>query len=189
MTLEETIALASEKAEDLAAKAAPVDLLFGAVDHECGPAVLADLLVHELVASHRLMQRLAAATDGVLSWSAEVNAPTRRPASPPAIAPPRISPPPASATASAAACSPSSAAMAAPTSRARWPERSGAVRSPASAPARPPMTRRTRPPPPLPPQLPLGMGSVVQTRGGPPVPAIARAGPPPEFPLGMGSIA
>ncbi len=73
MTLEETIALASEEAEDLAAKAAPVDLLFGAVDHECGPIVLADLLAHELVASHRLMQRLAAATDGVLNWSQDVN--------------------------------------------------------------------------------------------------------------------
>ncbi len=73
MTLEETIALASGEAEDLAAKAAPADLLFGAVDQECGPIVLADLLVHELVASHRLMQRLAAATDGVLCWSADVN--------------------------------------------------------------------------------------------------------------------
>jgi hypothetical protein len=35
--------------------------------------VLADLLAHELAASHRLMQRIAAATDGILSWSAEVN--------------------------------------------------------------------------------------------------------------------
>ncbi len=73
MTSEETIALAREKAEDLAAKAAPLDLLFGVVDEECGRAVLADLLAHELAASHRLMQRIAAATDGMLSWSAEVN--------------------------------------------------------------------------------------------------------------------
>ena len=73
MTSEETIALARDKAEDLAVKAAPVDLLFGVVDEECGPAVLADLLAHELVASHRLMQRIAAFTDGMLNWSAEVN--------------------------------------------------------------------------------------------------------------------
>jgi hypothetical protein len=73
MTTEETIALAREKAEDLAGKAAPADLLFGVVNEECGPAVLADLLAHELAASHRLMQRIAAFTDGILSWSAEVN--------------------------------------------------------------------------------------------------------------------
>lgn len=73
MTTEKTIALAREKAEDLAGAAAPVDLLFGVVDQECGRVVLADLLAHELVASHRLMQRIAAATDGMLSWSAEVN--------------------------------------------------------------------------------------------------------------------
>jgi hypothetical protein len=73
MTSEETIKLAREKAEDLAAKAAPADLLYGVVDEECGRAVLAELLAHELAASHRLMQRIAAATDGVLSWSAEVN--------------------------------------------------------------------------------------------------------------------
>ncbi len=48
MTSGETIALAREKAEDLAAKAAPVGLLFGVVNDECGPAVLAELLAHEL---------------------------------------------------------------------------------------------------------------------------------------------
>jgi hypothetical protein len=83
MTLEETIALATEQAEDLAVKAGPADLLVGVADNECGPVVLADLLAHELVASHRLMQRLAAATDGVLCWSQEVNgadAATGRPA-------------------------------------------------------------------------------------------------------------
>ena len=73
MTSEETIALARDKAEDLAVKAAPVDLLFGVVDEECGTVVLADLLAHELVASHRLMQRIAAVTDGMLDWSQEVN--------------------------------------------------------------------------------------------------------------------
>jgi hypothetical protein len=83
MTLDETIALATEQAEDLAVQAGPADLLVGVADNECGPAVLADLLAHELVASHRLMQRLAAATDGVLCWSQEVygaDAATGRPA-------------------------------------------------------------------------------------------------------------
>jgi len=72
MTIEETIDLASAEAEDLAVQAAPADLLLGAVDHECGPLVLADLLAHELVASHRLMQRIAAATHGILHRSAPV---------------------------------------------------------------------------------------------------------------------
>jgi hypothetical protein len=35
--------------------------------------VLAALLAHELAASHRLMQRIAAVTDGMLDWSQEVN--------------------------------------------------------------------------------------------------------------------
>ena len=69
MTIEETIELASAEAEDLAIQAAPVDLLMGAADSECGPAVLADLLAHELVACHRLMQRIAAATHGILHYS------------------------------------------------------------------------------------------------------------------------
>jgi len=72
MTLEETIDLASAEAEDLAVQAAPEDLLLGALDRECGPAVLADLLAHELVASYRLMQRIAAATHGILHCSAPV---------------------------------------------------------------------------------------------------------------------
>ena len=69
MTIEETIELASAEAEDLAVQAAPIDLLMGAADSECGPAVLADLLAHELVACHRLMQRIAAATHGILHYS------------------------------------------------------------------------------------------------------------------------
>src|SRR5215470_20386206 len=73
MTTEETIAQAQDQAADLAVQAAPEELLAGAVDHECGPAVLAALLAHELAASHRLMQRIAAATDGMLDWSEEVN--------------------------------------------------------------------------------------------------------------------
>ncbi len=72
MTSEETIELASAEAEDLAVQAAPADLLLGAADRECGPAVLADLLAHELVASHHLMQRIAAATHGILHCSAPV---------------------------------------------------------------------------------------------------------------------
>jgi hypothetical protein len=43
----------------------------GAADREAGPAVLADLLAHELAASHRLMLRLAAAADAVLDWGAD----------------------------------------------------------------------------------------------------------------------
>jgi hypothetical protein len=73
MTSEETIAQAEEVAAELAIQAAPEELLAGAVDHECGPAVLATLLAHELAASHRLMQRIAAATDGMLDWSQKMN--------------------------------------------------------------------------------------------------------------------
>ena len=47
----------------------------GAVDREAGPDVLADLLAHELVASHHLMQRIAAAGDHMLDWSEDVNSP------------------------------------------------------------------------------------------------------------------
>jgi hypothetical protein len=73
MTPEDRIALAEEEAANLAVKAAPEELLAGAVDDEAGPDVLADLLAHELAASHRLMQRIAAASDDVLNWSAEVD--------------------------------------------------------------------------------------------------------------------
>jgi hypothetical protein len=70
MTSEETIAEALADLEDMAVQAAPEDLLRGAVDRECGLLILADLLAHELVASHRLMQRIAAATHGILHCSA-----------------------------------------------------------------------------------------------------------------------
>jgi hypothetical protein len=70
MTSEEKIEQALADLEDMAVQAAPEDLLRGAVDRECGPLVLADLLAHELVASHRLMQRIAAATHGILHCSA-----------------------------------------------------------------------------------------------------------------------
>ena len=62
MTSEETIAAAEQEAADLAVKAAPEELLAGAVDREAGPDVLADLLAHELAASHRLMSPPPATT-------------------------------------------------------------------------------------------------------------------------------
>jgi hypothetical protein len=71
-TTKETIAEALAYAEDLAVHAAPEQLLLGALDRECGPFVLADLLAHELVASHHLMQRIAAATHGILNSSAPI---------------------------------------------------------------------------------------------------------------------
>jgi hypothetical protein len=75
MTSEDTIAAAEQEAVELAVKAAPEELLAGAVDREAGPDVLADLLAHELAASHRLMQRIAAAGDDLLNWSEDVNGP------------------------------------------------------------------------------------------------------------------
>jgi hypothetical protein len=75
MTTEETIAAAEQEAIELAVKAAPEELLAGAVDREAGADVLADLLAHELVASHPLMQRVAAAGDDMLDWSEDVNSP------------------------------------------------------------------------------------------------------------------
>ena len=56
MTRDETIALATEQAEELAVKAGP-----------------ADLLAHEVVADHCLMRRVVAATAGVLRRSQEVS--------------------------------------------------------------------------------------------------------------------
>src|SRR5215510_14496206 len=82
MTTEETIADALAEAEDLAVQAAPEQLLRGAIDRECGPLVLADLLAHELVASHRQMQRIAAATHGILNHSAPIADGDEPPAAP-----------------------------------------------------------------------------------------------------------
>lgn len=75
MTSEETIAAAEQEVIELAVKAAPEELLAGAVDREAGADVLADRLAHELAASHRLMQCIAAAGDDLLNWSEEVNGP------------------------------------------------------------------------------------------------------------------
>jgi len=74
MKTEETIAEALAYAEDLAVQAAPAQLLLGALDGECGASVLTDLLAHELVASHHLMQRIAAATHGILNAAAPADA-------------------------------------------------------------------------------------------------------------------
>ena len=75
MTTKERIAQAQMEAIDLAVKVAPEELLAGAADDEAGPAVLAAMLAHELAASHRLMQRIAAASEDMLSYSEDVNGP------------------------------------------------------------------------------------------------------------------
>jgi hypothetical protein len=67
MTTKERIRAAELEAIDLAVKAAPEELLAGAVDDQAGQAVLAAMLAHELAASHRLMQRIAAASEDMLA--------------------------------------------------------------------------------------------------------------------------
>jgi hypothetical protein len=71
MTPEELIAAADHDAAECALAAGPEAIMAGAADHEAGPAVLTDLLAHELAAGHRLMLRLAAAADAVLDWGAD----------------------------------------------------------------------------------------------------------------------
>jgi hypothetical protein len=69
---------ANQEAADDALDAGPEAIMAGAADREAGPAVLTDLLAHELAASHRLMLRLAAAADAVLDWGDdEPSAPER----------------------------------------------------------------------------------------------------------------
>jgi len=70
MTSEQLLAAGQEAADD-ALEAGPEAIMAGAADSEAGPAVLADLLAHELAAGHRLMLRLAAAADAVLDWGAD----------------------------------------------------------------------------------------------------------------------
>jgi len=70
MTSEQLLAADQEAADD-ALEAGPEAIMAGAADAEAGPAVLADLLAHELAASHRLMLRLAAAADAMLDWGAD----------------------------------------------------------------------------------------------------------------------
>jgi len=69
---------ANQEAADDALEAGPEAIMAGAADREAGPAVLADLLAHELAASHRLMLRLAAAADAMLDWGADEPAPAER---------------------------------------------------------------------------------------------------------------
>src|SRR5882724_1248931 len=77
MTSEQLLAADQEAADD-ALEAGPEAIMAGAADSEAGPAVLADLLAHELAASHRLMLRLAAAADAVLDWGADEPAAAER---------------------------------------------------------------------------------------------------------------
>jgi hypothetical protein len=71
MTTADLIAAADREAADDALEAGPEAIMAGAADAEAGPAVLADLLAHELAAGHRLMLRLAAAADAMLDWGAD----------------------------------------------------------------------------------------------------------------------
>jgi hypothetical protein len=71
MTPEQRLAAADKEAADDALEAGPEAIMAGAADAEAGPAVLADLLAHELAAGHRLMLRLAAAADAMLDWGAD----------------------------------------------------------------------------------------------------------------------
>src|SRR5499426_888537 len=77
MTSEQLLA-ADRQAADDALEAGPEAIMAAAADREAGPAVLADLLAHELVAGHRLMLRLAAAADAVLDWGADEPSPEER---------------------------------------------------------------------------------------------------------------
>ncbi|MGE0119595.1 MAG: hypothetical protein AB7S71_12020 [Dongiaceae bacterium] len=70
MTREQQIAADAEAAEDALA-AGPEAIMAGAADAEAGPAVLLDLLAHELAAGHRLMLRIAGAANAVLDWSVD----------------------------------------------------------------------------------------------------------------------
>ena len=78
MTPEQRLAAADQEAADDALEAGPEAIMAGAADSEAGPAVLADLLAHELAAGHRLMLRLAAAADAVLDWGADEPAAAER---------------------------------------------------------------------------------------------------------------
>jgi hypothetical protein len=76
MTAQELIAAADHEAAEDALAAGPEAIMAGAADADAGPAVLADLLAHELAAGHRLMLRLAAAANAVLDWSVGAEATT-----------------------------------------------------------------------------------------------------------------
>ena len=88
MTPEQRLAAADQEAADDALEAGPEAIMAGAADAEAGPAVLADLLAHELAAGHRLMLRLAAAADAMLDWGADEPAEEERSAAERAASPP-----------------------------------------------------------------------------------------------------
>jgi hypothetical protein len=71
MTSADLIAAADREAANDALEAGPEAIMAGAADSEAGPAVLADLLAHELAAGHRLMVRLSAAADAMLDWGTD----------------------------------------------------------------------------------------------------------------------
>ena len=71
MTRNEHLAAADHEAAEDALAAGPEAIMAGAADPEAGPALLADLLAHELAAGHRLMLRIAAAANNVLDWGAD----------------------------------------------------------------------------------------------------------------------
>ena len=75
MTTKERIRSAQQEAAKLAVKTAPEELLAGAADDEAGLEVLAAMLAHEVAASHRLMQRIAAVSDDMLNYAEDVNGP------------------------------------------------------------------------------------------------------------------
>jgi hypothetical protein len=76
MTAQELLAAADHEAAEDALAAGPEAIMAGAADAEAGPAVLADLLAHELAAGHRLMLRLAGAANAVLDWTIDAEAKT-----------------------------------------------------------------------------------------------------------------
>ena len=71
MTRNERLAAADHEAAEDALAVGPEALMAGAADGEAGTLVLADLLAHELAASHRLMLRIAAAANNLLDWRAD----------------------------------------------------------------------------------------------------------------------
>jgi hypothetical protein len=76
MTAQDLLAAADHEAAEDALAAGPEAIMAGAADAEAGPAVLADILAHELAAGHRLMLRLAGAANAVLDWTIGAEATT-----------------------------------------------------------------------------------------------------------------
>jgi hypothetical protein len=74
MPTKDSMALADQETSELALEAGIEEILAAAANGEIGQDVLADLLAHELVALHRLMLRLSAASHNVLGLAEEINA-------------------------------------------------------------------------------------------------------------------